>query len=171
MRGPSPGVAPSPHSACLAQFFRSLAGSNMNVMINDMGEDHVPPSLSYECLVADAMSGLGGVPGLVEVGAPVEGEAFADLTLAIACISSGDGCGVDGAGGFDAEFGLEGLQGVGQRGGPVAVDGSVPEPGELEGLLHRGGGGCLVLGGGAALVLQVLLQRRVGGLVYRAGDR
>ena len=42
MRGPSPGVAPSPHSACLAQFFRSLAGSNMNVMINDIGEDHVP---------------------------------------------------------------------------------------------------------------------------------
>ena len=93
------------------------------------------------------------------------------LGLGDGLLEGREGGGVDGAGGLDPERGLEVLQGLGQRGRPHPVDGTVPEPGELERLLHGGGGRQLLLRDGPALGVQVVLERRRGGLVDRAGAR
>ena len=54
--------------------------------------------------------------------------------------------------------GLEVLECLGQRGAPLAVDGTVPEAGERERLLHGGGRGHGLLGGGSALGREVVLE-------------
>ncbi len=93
---------------------------------------------------------------------PARWSASARLVPGECLLEGGQRRRVDDAGGFDAERGLELLQGGGELVGPHAVDGSRPETGQREHGLDGGGVGQV---GGRRLQFEVGQQRveRLGG--------
>ena len=78
---------------------------------------------------------------------------------------------VHGTRGLYAQLDLEGLHRLREGGRPHSVDGSIPEPDELESLLNGCGGRDRLLRGGPAERQQFRLEGRGGRSIHCAGDR